>query len=433
MESWSILMESVAAVNVGPLLIVPNFLFALRGVFGSNSIFSVITCSRAFLVWNARQMTCPKPRSMAPRRHARKPTYRRTPNTRRTRATREYVQTPMVRARGRAAKRRGFATAAGAAGLMPCTRKYVASLVDPSGEEGRGACVPAGFPMPSQKARAFARGVMHCTGAPATTGEGFIYFAPPLANDTAAAQHSQAASAGTSSTAFTAFTNQQSVLLSKLPYSTAQLAANSVEGRFVSGCIRVRYAGTEDTRSGIITLFEDPDHLGVGGLSANGISNFENATKERVNGDGTWSQINWSGPCKQDEQEYVTTPAYAAACLVIAISGAPVGAPFEYEVWVNVEYMGRDAIGKTANEIDAKGMDASLTVTKGFGNSSNKTFGPQIAREVVSGIGKVFQAKEGGTAFGNAAHAGVTAFNPALGRIYGGLRAGINRLFGGTR
>lgn len=44
------------------------------------------------------------------------------------------------------------------AGLMPCTQKYAATLIDPTSDASRGACVPSGFPIPSQKCRAFVRG-----------------------------------------------------------------------------------------------------------------------------------------------------------------------------------------------------------------------------------------------------------------------------------
>jgi len=368
-------------------------------------------------------MTCQKP-GMAVRRK------KSFGNQRKARATRKYVRAPMdvspaVRVYSRKFQK-GVARGRGAAkyhagGFPSCTKKYAASLVDPSGDHSKGACLPAGFPMPSQKIRAFARGFMS-TG---TTGDGFLYMAPCIVSDGANILVTSATSAGTAATAFNAFTNTVAASIPKIPYTTLQVVTNkTVEGRLVSACIRVRYSGTEDSRSGVVSLFEDPDHLDVSASSANGISLYDSCGKQRVFGDGGWHQINWSGPCKQAEQEYVSTALYSTTCLVIAINGTTTAAgalgpqPFEYEVWENLEFLGRDVVGKTNNVLDPDGTVKVQGMAK-VAQSGPDPLNPQTGESLLR---KVFAGKPGGTAAGDIIHGAVSTFNPGAGMVWGGLR-----------
>jgi len=376
-------------------------------------------------------MTCPKPKKMAVRR--------RTPrlgSSRRSMGSQKYVSARIDRApraffggRARRNVARGSAHAGLRRGLPSCTKLYAASLVDPSGISSKGACLPAGFPMPSQKIRVFSRGFMS-TG---TTGDGFIEVYWPLANNLASAiVTTSATSVGTSATAYNAFTNTVASSMTKIPYTTAQLTGGQVEGRMVSGCVRVRYAGTEDARAGVISLFEDPDHLDVQGLSANTMSLFDSCGKQRVYGDGAWHQINWSGPCKQNEQEYLAAAGFTASAYthVIAITGTMTGAgalgpaSFEYEVWQNLEYLGRDVIGKTNNTLDPQGTTQVVGEVKKIQSQSeplNPTTGAGFLR-------KVFKPVEGGSFVGNALQGIVSAINPLAGVGWSVARSAVNRI-----
>jgi len=318
----------------------------------------------------------------------------------------------------------GARTAAHYGGHPRCTKLYAASLVDPSGDHSKGACLPAGFPMPSQKIRVFARGFMS-TG---TTGDGFIFWRPVLVNDAISLTHSTALSVGTAATLFNAFTNLNTALIAKIPYTTAQLTGGLVEGRLVSACVRVRYSGTEDLRSGVVSLFEDPDHLDVAGSTANSISLFDSCGKQRVFGDGGWHQINWSGPCKQAEQEYVQTAAYAVNCIVLAINGTVNAgglgaAPFEYECWENLEFLGRDVVGKTNNVLDPQGTSKVVGDMK-VAQSGPEPLNPQTGGKVLA---RILGPKPGGTLLGNAMQAGMSAVNPVLGLAWGAVRQAFNR------
>lgn len=365
------------------------------------------------------------------RRTARKPSMS---GRKRRNATQEFLLRPMLRAPKRIKASR-YIGAAMKAGLMPCTQKYAASLLDPSSDASRGACVPSGFPIPSQKARSFIRGTMS-TG---TAGNGYILWSPTLVNDANNVIYTSAANTAAlgdalTNASYTAsnVTGQQT----KLPYTTAQLASGTVQGRIVSGCIRVRYAGPEDSRSGIITMLEDPDHLALNGYTPAQIASFEGANRERPNGDGAWSQVNWSGPSKEAEVEYVQTPQQnnAVNCIAILVNstvnnaGALGAAAFEFEAWVNVEYIGRDVQGKTDNQNDQSGMDRILSAAKAVAGTAQQSLNPSATQTV---MGKVFAAKPGGTMVGNALQSAASAIHPALGAVWGFGRGLFNRSFAG--
>jgi len=265
--------------------------------------------------------------------------------------------------------------------------------------------------------------------ATTSTGDGFIYWAPVLTNgDNSLTYTLSTTTVGGPNIAFNAFVAPGTSVIAKIPYALAQLTAGNVQGRLVSGCIRVRYSGTEDARSGIVSLFEDPDHLSVAAQSTNTISLFDSCGKQRVYGDGAWHQINWSGPCKQAEQEYISTAYYSQACLVIAINGTSSSTgtagsqPFEWECWENLEFLGRDVVGKTNNNLDEVGTKSVIQKAKDKQSQSdplNPTTGASILKTV-------FQSKPGGTVVGNALQSLVSGFNPALGALWGTGRNALN-------
>jgi len=282
--------------------------------------------------------------------------------------------------------------------------------------------------MPSQKIRAFARGMMS-TG---TTGDGWICWTPVLARDFGTAvRNTTSSSVGNSASVFSTFTFLTPTALSKIPYTAAQITGGSVQGRLVSGCLRVRYAGAEDLRAGVVSLFEDPDHLPVDTVySTDTMGTFDSCGKERVSGEGNWHQINWSGPARQNEQEYVQTSTYSSACIIIAINGtvgaAGLGpAPFEWEVWENLEYLGRDVVGKTNNMLDPAGTSHVIGAAKSA-QSGSEPLSPSNPKTAGEFIKTVLSPVPGGSVLGNLASAAVHTVNPGLGRLYDTFRNSFN-------
>jgi len=284
--------------------------------------------------------------------------------------------------------------------IEPCTKKYAMSLIDPTSEHTRGACVPQGFPMPSQKVRAFIRGVVttNTTGS----GLGYLLFYPALANDAVCVRATTGgANAAVSTTPLNnALYPTANNAISKLPYSTAQLTAGVIEARFISGCIRVRYSGKESTRAGSLTLLETPDHEDIYPLSYADINQYEAATTTRPTGEGEWAQINWSGPAKSAELNYTNFPVASgtlntvtgvytpAAPIVIFIGGGDSTIPqtYDYEAWVNIEYIGKVAVGKTPGDIDAVGFGKVQQAVKNI--VSTEPLMPGIADKVMSAVEK---------------------------------------------
>jgi len=269
-----------------------------------------------------------------------------------------------------------------------CTSMYLMSLLDPTSEESRGACVPSGFPMPSQKTRCVNRG----TFTLGTTGNGFIVLRPLIVNDQAALLFTGSASVGDAGTALTSFTNLATDSFSKLPFTTAQVVTNAeAAGRVVSACLRVRYAGTESSRAGIISSCEHPDHNSLQILSSNEINQFESSYRERPSGDGQWSQVNWSGPCQPQEVEYLSTAnvsnllASSTSVLSICINGGAASAAYEYEAWINVEYIGRITQGRTTNKCDEQGYGNVLECVKTV--AGTKALNPDAAQSVLNRFG----------------------------------------------
>lgn len=265
-----------------------------------------------------------------------------------------------------------------------CTSMYLLSLLDPTSEESRGACIPSGFPMPSQKVRAYCRGSFNV----GTTGNGFIAFRPMLVNDFTALTFTGSASVGDAGTILSAYTNLAGDSFNKLPFTTAQVVTNStVSGRIVSACLRVRYAGTEASRAGLITTLEHPDHGSLFGISPNDIAQFENAYRERPSGDGLWTQVNWSGPVSPSEVEYVNLANVitTGTPIAITINGNAASASYEYEAWINVEYIGKDTVGKSINHVDEQGYGNTLQAVKGV--SGTKSLTPQAASSVLEKFG----------------------------------------------
>jgi len=263
-----------------------------------------------------------------------------------------------------------------------------------------------------------------------TTGDGFIMWHPMLSQtNTTAVTTTTSASVGGTGTAFSAFTNLQTLAFTKIPYNDAQLTGGNVQGRLVSGCIKVRYSGSEDTRSGIVSLFEDPDHLSVTAQTATSISSFESCGKERVSGDGEWHSVNWSGPAKQNEQEYVGSATYTGnPCVVIAINGTLNGAgaggpaPFEFEAWENLEYIGRDVVGKTDNQLAEEWTKKIGAAAKSIASQSNSfnagRAGEFLRAAGLSGNPNARSQGGAGTMAGDALSAAAHAINPSLGRAW---------------
>jgi len=282
--------------------------------------------------------------------------------------------------------------------LMGCTKHYLSSILDPSGENSRGACVPAGFPMASQKVRQFVRGSV-TTNA---TGDGFVLWRPTFANDQTCVTTTTANSDWIPANVLSTTTNKQNIIMTTLPYTSAQCTSPNLDQRFVSGCIRIRYTGTEDTRGGVISLLEEPDHNDVNAQTGNALLSYENCQRVRPSGDGEWATVNWSGPVRQSEVDYGTTTNLNFMFAIIIKAPTVTAQTYEFECWQNIEYIGSIPTGKTDSHVDPTGLSKVLTglkavsSTQPVGSTESKTSvmdkiaeGTDIARSIVKTTRKV--------------------------------------------
>lgn len=266
--------------------------------------------------------------------------------------------------------------------LMGCTKHYLASLLDPSGDSSRGACVPSGFPMASQKVRQFVRGNVATSS---TTGWGFIAWRPSFANDITCAWTTGSGTTFIPSQVLNAATGTAptTTSMTTLPYTSAQCTSPNLDCRFVSGCLRIRYTGTEDTRGGILSALEEPDHNSLYAQTGDSILSYENCQRIRPSGDGEWTSINWSGPVRQSEVDYISAASLPnqIAAILIQAPVATVSQSYEYEIWQNIEYIGSIPTGKTDSHVDDNGMSKVLSAVKKI--SSTQPIGSEESKSSV--------------------------------------------------
>lgn len=270
--------------------------------------------------------------------------------------------------------------------LMGCTKHYLDSILNPTGESSRGACVPAGFPMASQKVRQFVRGSVTTN----STGDAFVIWRPTFANDQPVVATTSNASVWTPADVISTATFQVITNMATLPYTTAQCTSPNLDQRFVSGCLRIRYTGTEDKRGGIISMLEEPDHNSIFSQTGTALLSYENCQRVRPSGDGDWCQINWSGPVRQSEVDYGTVANLNYIFAILIKAPVPAEAmTFEWECWQNIEYIGSIPTGKTDSHVDPSGLAKVLTgvkkvsSTQPIGSTESKT---TVMEKVAEGI-----------------------------------------------
>lgn len=267
--------------------------------------------------------------------------------------------------------------------IEDCTQNYLLALLNPY--DSYGACIPSSYPLKSQKVHAFRRQTLTI----GTGGVGYVSARACAANDGTCLQHTQVTSVGTAGTLLNAFTAINSSTISKLPYSTADFTAGNVEARLVSMGLRVMYMGREDARNGKIASVEAPDHEDLQALSASSIAGFECQSRQRP--PEGWVYVNYSGPVKPSDIEFVSTPNVLGDQYILNhIIEGTAGDIYDYEFFVNFEYIGRSAVGKTQNHTDTQGYNKVQQVVKTVASEKpvEPSQAPGIVNQVVKAIGE---------------------------------------------
>jgi len=234
--------------------------------------------------------------------------------------------------------------------VTSCSLQYASALADPENTP-MGACVPFGFPTPTQKAKNFMRGRF----ALGTTGHGYVLFNGAIGNNDNTITLTGATSVGTQSTALNAFTNLTNYGFGRLPFTAAQLASASAPmgSRLVAFCLKIRYAGTEAGRNGIIYSIEEPDHNTLASGTGDAIMNFSNTSAHRPDPLGKWTCVNWSGPVRAQEAQLTSgSSTMTNPCICIFISGAASDL-YEWEAYIHMEYAGAIALFTTPSMVES--------------------------------------------------------------------------------
>jgi hypothetical protein len=239
-----------------------------------------------------------------------------------------------------------------------CLIHYASALIDPVNTPA-GACVPYGFPLPSQRVKVFLRGTMNL----GTTGQGFVVYSPDTANNYQCGSVTTSASVGTNSTLLNAFTNLGPLSLTQLPYSQAQLN-KFIQSRIVAAGLRIRYAGTETNRNGYVTMIEDPNHQDLASQSYNQFESQINAQNERPQPDGSWHEVNFSGPVKNSEVEFESWTNQSVNNYMVAYVNGNPGDLYEVEIYEHAEYAGDAISGAVTTHIDPQGYGHVVEATK---------------------------------------------------------------------
>jgi len=248
-----------------------------------------------------------------------------------------------------------------ASNIHSCVIHYASALADPVNTPA-GACIPYGFPLPSQRCKEFIRGTL----ALGTTGQGFLLANPVISNNAAAVLTTTNTSVGTASTVLGSFTGLVTSFIPNLPYSNSQL--NSViapmEGRMVSCGIRVRYSGTENNRNGTQYGYEDPNHATLGSSTPNNLLVNPQMRAQRPQPDGSWFEVFSSGPVANSEVTFAAQSAFPnPSYLLIYINGLA-GDTYDWEYYIHVEYAGVIATGTIPTHLDTNGYAAVTEAAK---------------------------------------------------------------------
>lgn len=241
-----------------------------------------------------------------------------------------------------------------------CALSYASALADPIGTP-TGACIPFGFPLPSQKVKVSARGTFNL----GTTGVGYAQWNPAFTNDTVAVITTQATSVGTVGTSPTSFTNLVNTNLIKNVFTTAQMtnSVNPIGGRIVSGLLRIRYAGTEANRNGIVTTFEEPSHRNMTSTPISTIISSQQTLNERPPPDGAWHSVFYSGPAGQGEINFASTTGITPGAYWAIVQGIA-NDLYEWEIYQHLEFNGALVIAASASSIDANGYALAVDAMK---------------------------------------------------------------------
>lgn len=318
--------------------------------------------------------------------------------------------------------------------LSPCAQEYFAAMTVPFALK-QPACVPDLHALPSKKVRVKTRGLFS-TGA---TGHGYcIVNTWANSNNSGAVAYSEAAwnptlppALPTSGAAGTFGVSQ-----TKLPYTELQFQANGaspgVQARTVATALRIRYIGSEYTRSGQIVGIRHPDNETLRSLTFDDVKSF--STAKTFSNTKTWHYVMWRpgspadyhfSPNPSDNDDGNATSSKLPLGFTVAgtmnSAGNPGPAPFEWELIRYVEYVGNiDNVTKSHVDINGMSHVRNSLPTKSTTNNPRGHFAKAI-KTVEDSIGESLPAIGGGALAYKAATSAASEGGGILSTIEGAL------------
>jgi len=144
-------------------------------------------------------------------------------------------------------------------------------------------------------------------------------------------------------------------------YNAASFAANGVNFRLVSACVKICYTGTTLNEAGTVYSLVEPDHQSLFGFTTANLAAYASCTKTAVTKE--WTEIVYTGRVVPIEEQYqyqfaglVPNEQPIMAFMITSPSGTSL--PFDYEFWANYEVIGPNVAGKTASLGDSVGYAA---------------------------------------------------------------------------
>ena len=235
--------------------------------------------------------------------------------------------------------------------------------------------IPAAYNLPSQKTHGWYKGTF---STPTGVGVGWVAFSPPLASDALSVWYTDGSATSTTISTTVAGPIQSAIL--NLPFTTAQLAAKTVQARLVAAELKVRNVTARLSASGDVYGMQQPDHDTLVGATVGLFNAFEESA--RFSGvDQRTITLNYLPALNSltDESEYTNAagPFVSGGALfpiMAFMASAPAAQTFEFECHVVVEYIGSAANSRTPSNSDPIG----IAVTQNLFHSNSAASRPTM-------------------------------------------------------
>jgi hypothetical protein len=189
-------------------------------------------------------------------------------------------------------------------------------------------------------------------------GVGWVLFRPTPSNGVDSAAVTGAGYLGTTATNLSSAAAGVTLIQNNGPFATASWGpdADEIQSRVVSAGIRARYTGTQQDLAGSMLCFEEPSHQTMNQVdfSWNSIRSHDRA--RTVPTTREWVSVTSQPISSVEMNDYNIAPTDGSTnkyYMVIMMTGTP-GQGFDYDVTLNVEFIGALARSKTRNDEEPK-------------------------------------------------------------------------------